>query len=270
MENIFKRIKSLQIQGATAIAAESLKYLKKFSAKNGFGKKFDAECKRLLAVRKTAVVLHNVLEELKKEKSAKKIDELLERLQKNKEKIAFNGRSLIKKNYSVHTHCHSTEALAVIKEAAKTKKFAVVVDETRPKGQGIKTAKELAKIRKIKVTLIIDDAAWNTVQNDDIVIVGADALRKEGLVNKIGTHMLAVIAKEKGIPFYVAADTFRLDRRKKIEIEERPPEEIHKKIKGVKIKNPAFDITPWKYVMTVITEKGIKKPKNIVKMIIKK
>jgi len=101
----------------------------------------------------------------------------------------------------------------------------------------------------------------------DIVIVGTDAIRKQGVINKIGTYFLALAAAEHDIPFYVAASHFKFDKRKRVEIEERPTEEIYKRIKNVEIRNPAFDMTPWKYITAVITENGIKKPLEIMKIL---
>ena len=97
----------------------------------------------------------------------------------------------------------------------------------------------------------------------DMVVIGADALRENGFANKIGTHILAEEARKHRKPFYVVANTLKFDRRRKLVIEERPPSEIHKKIKGVKIRNPSFDLVLWKYVTYVVTEKGIFKPENV-------
>jgi methylthioribose-1-phosphate isomerase len=101
----------------------------------------------------------------------------------------------------------------------------------------------------------------------DLVLVGADALRREGVVNKIGTYMLALTAVAHRKPFYVAASSFKLDRRKKFVIEERPTTEIYHRLKGVRIRNPAFDLTPWPLVKAVITDKGIFKPREIVRIL---
>jgi translation initiation factor 2B subunit (eIF-2B alpha/beta/delta family) len=93
----------------------------------------------------------------------------------------------------------------------------------------------------------------------------------EGLVNKIGTRLLATAASSAHKPFYVVANSLKLDRREHFKIEERPVKEIfrkidHKeKIKGVEIRNPAFDITPWEFVTAVITEEGVKFPNSIKK-----
>lgn len=275
MATIFQEIKSLKIQGATNIAIASLKHLKKFSQKKGFGKEFDQEVKKLLKVRPTAVILYNVIQELRKDKSVRKINELLRKLEESKEKIAKNGASLIKNNFQVHTHCHSSRVIAIMREAAwQGKKFSVIVDITRPKLQGIKTARELAKIKNIKVILIADGAASLALSNpvlpmDDILLVGADAIRVEGVVNKVGTYLLAVAAKEVKIPFYVAASTLKVDKRKRFKIEERKPSEVYRKIKNVEIRNPAFDITPLKFVTGLITEKGIFSAKEFARKFLK-
>lgn len=267
MGNFIDDIKSLKIQSASTISLRSLEYLKKCHSKYPKDK-FLKECDRLIKARPTAVHIVNVLSELKKSSTREKIDSLIKEIEESKESIARHGQNLIKNNFIVHTHCHSTEALAVIKKAAEKKKFTVVVDETRPKKQGLKTANELSKIRNIKVIFITDDAAGLMLSpflepNDDMIIVGCDSMRKEGFVNKIGTYLLAIAAKEQSVPLYVAGSRFKLDRRKKIKIEMRNPSEVCCPMKNVKIINPAFDITPWKFVTGVITEKGVVKPARI-------
>jgi len=101
----------------------------------------------------------------------------------------------------------------------------------------------------------------------DLVVVGSDAVRKNGVVNKVGTSLLALAAKENKKPFYVVASTIKFDRRKKFVVEERPGSEVYKKIKGIKIRNPAFDITDWKFVSAVVMEKGILKPEKVKRML---
>lgn len=263
--SIIKRIKSLQIQGAKEIAVASLKYLKIFCRKNGFGKEFTAMAEKLERSRPTAVVLHNCLGIIKKEKRIEAIDSLLDILESSTDRIASNGSRIIKNNSTIMTHCHSSEALAVIKYAKKRgKNISVIATETEPRHQGIRTARELAN-SKIKVELIADSAAGYYMPLCSMVLVGADAIRKEGIVNKIGTNMMATEAEEQGKPLYVAASKLKFDKRKRIKIEMRPPSEIHRKMKGVEILNPAFDITPWSQVTAVITEGGVMKPKEILR-----
>ena len=259
---IVKRIRNLEIQGATNIAFHSLKHLKVFAKKKGFGSKFDKECKKLLNARPTAVVLFNALNEIKKEKSIKKIDELLKQIREDEKKVSVSGKRIFRKKSVVMTHCHSSDVVALLKKNKKRVKYGIVT-ETRPRYQGRITAKELAG--QIPVLFIVDSAVLAFIREVDIILVGSDSIRKEGITNKIGTHLLAVAAKEKGIPFYVAASTMKYDRRKQFVIEERNSSEVYKKLKNVKIRNPAFDTTPWKYVTAVITEKGIKTPKQVLK-----
>ena len=270
INDIISRIKSVKIQGAKEIAIESLKFLRIYARKNGFGKKFFSVCDRLEKARPTAVVLHNCLNVIKREKTVESINRILRFLNEVNEGIASKGRDLVKGK--IMTHCHSGEALAVIKKAwADGKKIEVYATETDPLEQGVKTANELAKAG-IPVTIITDSAAGYFMPEMDCVIVGTDAMRKEGFVNKIGTYLLALAARDNRKPFYVVGDTMKIDRRRKIVIEERPVKEIYRELvrpvkKGVKVKNPAFDITPWKFVTRVITEKGVMTPGNLKKLI---
>jgi methylthioribose-1-phosphate isomerase len=146
----------------------------------------------------------------------------------------------------------------------------VVADETRPFLQGARlTAWELKK-EGIPITVITDSMAASMMQRKhiDAIIVGADRIAANGdVANKIGTYSLAIVAREHGIPFYVAAPLstidFSLKTGMEIPIEERNCEEIThiygKRVvpKGVKVWNPAFDVTPSKFITAIITDKGI-------------
>ncbi len=198
------------------------------------------------------------------------------------------GSSLIKDGDSILTHCnagslatvdHGT-ALGVIRTAfGEGKKIHIYIDETRPILQGARlTAWELMQ-DKIPFTLITDNVAGFLMLKNkvNLVIVGADRIALNGdVVNKIGTYSLSVLARENSIPFYVTAPISTIDLSLKsgedIPIEERDPKEVThilgKQIAptGVKVFNPAFDLTPNRYVEAIITEKGIiRKPyeKNI-------
>lgn len=264
------KIRSVEVQGAKEIALYSLKFLRKYAKRRGFGKDFRHAMEELEYARPTAVVLHNCIRILRISGSIRTIDALIHKLESINDEIADNGLKLLKKNkYTILTHCHSSEAIAVIKRLKrKKKKVHVIATETDPLEQGVMTAKELARSR-IPVTLIIDSAVGYFMPDIDVVIVGTDAMRKEGVVNKIGTQLYATSANAHKKPFYVAGDTFKLDKRKKFKIEQRSPKEVYRelvrpgKLKGVKIKNPAFDVTPWKYVTKVITEEGVYTPEQI-------
>jgi methylthioribose-1-phosphate isomerase len=195
------------------------------------------------------------------------------------ERLSHIGAGLIKDGFTVLTHCNAGSlatagygtALGVIKAAVKQgKKIEVIATETRPLLQGARlTAWELMQ-ENIPVTLITDSMAGYFMSRLKVncVIVGADRIAANGdTANKIGTYTLAVLAKENGIPFYVAAPTSTIDLSissgEQIPIEERNPEEVthirglRLAPKGIKAANPAFDITPYKDITAIITEKGI-------------
>jgi len=196
-------------------------------------------------------------------------------------KIGKNGSKLIKDGDHILTHCNAGAlatvdfgtALAPIRVAHRAgKKLFVYVDETRPRLQGAKlTAWELVN-EGIDHAIIPDNAAGHYMKNDvDIVIVGADRIARNGdFANKIGTYSKAVLAKENNVPFYAAApvSTFDLSIRsgKEIPIEERSEDEVlyldDRRVapKGSRAFNPAFDVTPARYVKGFITERGILSP----------
>ena len=205
--------------------------------------------------------------------------------------IGEYGNNLIKNHQNILTHCNAGAlacvdygtALSPIRIAHYNKKnIFVYVDETRPRNQGSSlTAWELVQ-EKINHSIIADNAAGHYMKKGkiDFVIVGADRIAMNGdIANKIGTYEKAVLAKENNVPFYVAAPLSTFDISAKtgedIPIEERDGDEIlhisgideNGKIKKIRIapeespaKNPAFDITPSKYITGIITEKGIIKP----------
>ncbi len=189
------------------------------------------------------------------------------------------GATLLPDNARVLTHCNAGAlatagygtALGVIRAAVESgKKISVIADETRPFLQGARlTAWEMVQ-ENIPVTLIADNMAGHLMHCGDIdaIIVGTDRVASNGdVANKIGTYMVAVLAKRHNIPFYVACPLSTIDRSinngSEIPIEERPSEEVtgyqnHQwAAEGVKVRNPAFDITPAELVTALITEKGI-------------
>ncbi len=192
------------------------------------------------------------------------------------------GAELVEDGYSVLTHCNAGSlatvdygtALAPVRTAwMQGKRVQVFVDETRPRLQGARlTAWELMH-EGIPMTLIADNAAGYFIQTGkvDIIFVGADRVAANGdVANKIGTYKLAVVARENGVPFYPVVPTSTIDLAiasgKEIPIEERDPEEVtHIRgqliaPEGVQVANPAFDITPRRYITGIITEHGIVYP----------
>lgn len=203
---------------------------------------------------------------------------LEEDIERNK-RIGHFGKELIPDDATVLTHCNAGAlatggygtALGVIRSAVESgKRVKVLADETRPWLQGLRlTSFELME-DGIPVEIITDNSAGSMMRlgKVDVVITGADRIAKNGdTANKIGTYQLAVLAKENRIPFFIAAPTSTIDPNIKsgdeIEIEFRDQDEIrkigNKRIVGddVKALNPAFDITPARYISGIITEKGI-------------
>ena len=207
---------------------------------------------------------------------AKRIQEQDEKIN---QRIGSYGNEVIPDGGSVLTHCNTGAlatagygtALGVIRAGWEGgKRFQVFATETRPFLQGARlTAWELVQLG-IPATLIVDSSAGLLMRRGEVscVIVGADRIAANGdVANKIGTYTLAVVARENGIPFYVAAPTSTVDLSvssgDQIPIEERRPEEVTKFAgvqtapEGIGVRNPAFDITPHKYVAAIITEHGL-------------
>jgi len=294
-ETLIEAIKSLRIRGAPALGIVGAYGVVIAALESGTEKEFMGRVNKIKNARPTAVNLSWGVEKVlnsadsfesigKMMDIAKSIHE--EDIQKNK-KIGKNGSVLIKDGFRVLTHCNAGAlatggygtALGVIRASfEKNKKIKVFVDETRPLCQGSRlTAWEL-KEENIPCTLITDSTAGFLMQKRkvDIVITGADRIAMNGdTANKIGTYTLSVLAKENKVPFYIAAPLSTFDRNSKtgkdIMIEYRDEKEIlylyGKKIApDVPALNPAFDITPNKYITGIITEKGIISPpyeKNI-------
>jgi methylthioribose-1-phosphate isomerase len=197
--------------------------------------------------------------------------------------IGKHGGPLIPDGATILTHCNAGAlatagdygtALGVVRGARDAgKRVAVIADETRPFLQGLRlTAWELAK-DEIPVTVITDSMAGHVMKSGkvDAVIVGADRIAANGdTANKIGTYMVAVLAREHKIPFYVAAPLTTLDLSLKsgeeIPIEERDQKEVthirefQLAPDGVGVQNPAFDVTPNHLITAIITDKGVARP----------
>ena len=206
-----------------------------------------------------------------------------QRMQEEDDKInrrmGAHGQELLPDGGAVLTHCNTGAlatagygtALGVIRAGWENgKRFQVFHTETRPFLQGARlTAWELVQLG-IPSTLIVDSSAGLLMRRGEVrcVIVGADRIAANGdVANKIGTYPLSVVARENGIPFYVAAPTSTIDLAipsgDHIPIEERRPEEVtcfrgvQTAPDGIAVRNPAFDITPHKYVTAIVTETGI-------------
>jgi len=189
-------------------------------------------------------------------------------------RISDIGAKRIRNGDLIMTHCNSSVAISILKEAKRQgKEFRVIATETRPRFQGRLTAKALSEAG-IPVTLIVDSAARYFMPKVDKVIVGADVVTANGaVVNKIGTSQIALAAKEARVRVFVGAETYKFSPStvlgELVEIEERPPEEVVppeelSQLKGVTVANPAFDVTPPEFIDIIITERGIIPPQASV------
>ncbi len=190
-----------------------------------------------------------------------------------------NGAELLPGGGTIMTHCNAGAlatggygtALGVIRAAVESgNPVAVMANETRPFMQGARLTVWELQQDNIPVTLLTDSMAGYMMRRGEVhaVVVGADRIASNGdVANKIGTYSIAVLAKENDIPFYVAAPISTLDMNlesgDQIPIEERSPDEVTQ-IRGrriapveAQVRNPAFDITPNKYVSAIITERGV-------------
>jgi methylthioribose-1-phosphate isomerase len=297
---VAEAVEKMIIRGAPAIGIAAgygvVLGLLRVESEEDLDKEFDRIYRRLERTRPTARNLFWALErmketfeknkdlsltELKQRMVQEAVDIEREDLENNK-KIGIWGKDLLKDGQSVLTHCNAGSlgtagygtALGIIRAAFKEgKEIQVYADETRPFLQGARlTCWELDR-DNIPVTLITDNTAGFLMQRGmiSVVMTGADRIAKNGdAANKIGTYTIAVLAKEHNLPFYVAAPSntidFNLAEGRHIPIEERDPQEV-REIRGrclslprVKVQNPAFDITPARYISAMITEKGIVYP----------
>ncbi len=308
-QTVARGIKELWVRGAPAIGVSAAMGLalgaRQISAStfDEFWSKFEDICAVMAATRPTAVNLFWAIDRIKKfvqenkDKGPAALGDLLveESQRMLDEDIATNrqigsyGSVFVSDGDNIVTHCNAGSiatagygtAEGVMRAAVEEgKTIHVYIDETRPVLQGARlTAWELMQ-ESIPCTLITDNMAGYFMYHDmiDLAIVGADRIALNGdVANKIGTYSLAVLCKEHGIPFYVAAPLstvdFTIESGYQIPIEERNPLEVtHVFCKvqiapdGVKVANPAFDVTPARYITAIITEKGAFHPKDIHKL----
>jgi methylthioribose-1-phosphate isomerase len=296
-EVVAEAIKRLQVRGAPAIGIAAafgvVLGARQFQQDPNFIVQLNQVIAELAKTRPTAVNLFWALDRQKlilQSSRGLPPEQIIERLELEAKTIAIEdvavnrkigefGASLLQDGMGVLTHCNAGAlatsaygtALAVIRVAVEQgKKIEVYADETRPLLQGARlTTWELMQ-EGIPVTLITDNMAASVMRLGKVkaVIVGADRITANGdVANKIGTYGVAVLAKEHGIPFYVAAPLSTVDLNLKsgeeIPIEERAADEVTSfggiivAPAGVKVFNPAFDMTPVRYVTSIITERGI-------------
>ncbi len=279
-----EKISSMEVRGAGRIATAAAASLRDFSmtlevkSLDEFNAELENAANLLLKTRPTAVSLSNAIRMVMKY-NAEDVDgarqavvlnanNFIENSQKAVEKIGQIGSRRIRDGDTVLTHCNSQAAISVISAAHKSgKKIKVIATESRPRFQGITTIGMLDKLG-IETELIVDSAARSVMNEVDLVVVGADVITANGtLVNKIGTAQIALCAREARTSFMVAAETYKFSPRtilgELVTIEEREPMEVLpdiSKYRHVKVRNPAFDVTPHQYIDLICTEAGAISP----------
>jgi methylthioribose-1-phosphate isomerase len=293
---VARAIKDMVIRGAPAIgvaAGMGIALGARTLRPGDLARDFDRLCRTFAATRPTAVNLFWAIDRMRRvfarnqHRPVDTVRTLLEReaLAMRDEDVAANrlmgahGAALIEDGATILTHCNAGAlatagygtALGVVRAAREAgKRVSVLACETRPFLQGARlTAWELKRDR-IPVTLITDSMAAHFMQRGKVscVVVGADRVAANGdVANKIGTYGHAVLAHRHAIPFYVAAPISTVDlacpRGEQIPIEERPAREVSHVFErqvapsGVKIANPAFDVTPSELITAIITERGV-------------
>ncbi len=266
---VYEKIKSLEIQGAMNVAKSALVAMLKdiISFPDENPEKF---LEKLSSARPNEPMLRNILRWFLKESKGLSgeallkdlADSILEEIEKGEKEIYSLGAELIHDGMKIFTHCHSSTAVGILKEAKNQgKKFVVFTTETRPRFQGRVTAKELAD-SGIEVFHMVDSAAKYAIDGANMFVFGADSILPSGyLINKVGTGIFCVVASKYDVPTYCATHTLKIVTDKVDEaVEERDPKEVWMDApSNIKIKNPAFDKVHLKYVTAFITEKGLLK-----------
>jgi ribose 1,5-bisphosphate isomerase len=291
-----KRIKLLEIQGARNVAIAAIQAIEEASkeskakTKTTFLKELSEAKNVLFNSRETEPLMRNSIryiiynvesspsestEELASEVS-RVSGMFIQKLEMTKEKIAEIGSKRIFHHARVLTHCHSSTVTNMLRKAKLDgKTFEVVCTESRPVFQGRLTAKEMLDFG-IKTTMIVDSAVRNFMNDIDLVVVGADAITSEGnIVNKIGTSMVALAAKEARTPFYVVSELLKFDPQTVQGGYERIEERSQKEVwpdhpPGLIIRNPAFDVTRREFIHGIICEEGIISPHSISELMHRK
>lgn len=277
-------IKNMEIRGAGRIARAAVEALADYARSLDVSDPavFRQEMKKaagiLIETRPTAVSLPNAvrsviraLDEFESVEAAKKAvlsraTEFVQRSEHAVERIAEIGARHISDGDILLTHCNSEAALGCILEAHRQgKDIEVYATEVRPRGQGLITIRTLNEAG-IPTNYIVDSAVRHFINEVDMVFVGADAIAVNGaVVNKIGTAQIALAAHEARTNFIVAAETYKFAPRtilgELIEIEERDPaevlpREVAEELPYVRVRNPAFDVTPADYIDLIVTEQG--------------
>ena len=285
LRQVINDIRSLRIQGATNIAYAGLAAMRyvlnntNAASRESFFRKLLRARDSLVNARPNEPMLRNaldyVVENLKSyegdiRSQGIKLTEYLENRFNSSKKLMFRaGKRLIRKNSTVFTHCHASSVMGIIKEA-KPKIKEVYCTESRPRYQGRITAKELVKAG-IKTTMIVDSSVADYIKKADYFLIGCDVISSTYVINKIGSRMISILCDKYDVPLYVCSLSYKFDPESLTGlneiVEERSTKEVwDKPPRGLKIRNPAFDVVDFENITGFITEYGVLPPDSFINM----
>jgi translation initiation factor eIF-2B subunit delta len=193
--------------------------------------------------------------------SLEPLDAIIQRLEEAPRLMAEAGRGLLPTGTAI-TYSYSSTVIAVF---AKARPQRAIVSEARPRNEGLRTARRLAE-EGISVTLITDAQMGLSIREAEAAVVGADSIFPDGsLVNKIGTSLLALAAREAGVPFYVLSETSKvsaLSAPKRFVAEEGNRKEVSRET-WLQVRNVYFEVTPARLITAYITDDGVLKPQQL-------
>ncbi|ACJ16124.1 translation initiation factor eIF-2B, delta subunit [Thermococcus onnurineus NA1] len=266
IRSILEEMRAERIRGASYLAKRGAEvYIKLAELLSGDGLREALKDMReeIPAVNRTMASLYNLARFIpitdNPDLVISKAEEFIRLSEEAKREIGNIGSELIDENEVIITHSFSSAVLEIFKAAKrKGKRFKVILTESAPDYEGLALAGELEAL-EIPFEVITDAQIGIFVKKATLAFVGADNVTRDGaVVNKAGTYLLALACHDNGVPFYVAAESFKLHpelNSEEVEIVERPYAR-----QGYRVRNYLFDITPWKYVRGIVTELGILVP----------
>lgn len=269
-------IETMEVRGAAKLARHAVSALGGLANDGADADAIRQAARRLRETRPTAVSLRNGLAyalgglEQGPEAVYARSERFVHDSLRARERVGRRAARLLEDADIVLTHCNSQAALSgIFTRHAQDPFDEVIALETRPWRQGLITARQLAD-EDVPATLMVDAAMGRALERADAVVTGCDTIAANGdIVNKIGTRLLSLAAEDAGVPFYVAAESFKVDAQAAtgadVAIEERKAAEVlEEPIEGVQVDNPVFDTTPAARVSRIATEDGAYEPGDVL------
>ncbi|MDY6775374.1 MAG: hypothetical protein SV253_04765 [Halobacteria archaeon] len=273
-DEVIRKIREVEIQGATSVAREGIRLLRRMEETGRSRDEVEDVAERLREARPTEPLLFNSLDmALGRQES---YDAILGHIDESRDEIVSNanananGRGILEDSEVVYTHCHSSTVTRVLKQTYRDTDFEVRATETRPLYQGRETARELSN-SSIPTSLYVDSGARLALEGvgedpADVMLIGADAVGSRGnVINKIGSRVFANVADSLDVPVYVLADSWKYlpDVEEEVErrLERRDPDEVWEEAPdGVDVVNYAFELVPNDVLEGIVTEIGVIEP----------